>query len=353
MFLPASASLLIQLRRKTATSSHKAVKGWVLVLLLSAATGCSQPAPTPPSAESTAIPKTKKLKVVATFLPMYWFTKAVAGEKAQVEILIPPGSEVHEYQATPRNVNALAIADVLVKNGLGLEEFLKDTVKNAQNPNLKQIDASKGIQPLGATKEIASEEEHKHEHDGEKTAESKEEKNHAHHHHHPEGNPHVWLDPVLAKQQVENIRDGLIAAAPENKEIYSANATAYIQQLEKLDAEFKERLSKYPNCTFITFHDAFPYLAQRYNLRQVAVVAVPEDNLSPADLQKTVATVKEFNVKALLGEKGTENKLLQTLSQDLKVNLHFLDSLEMGPLDPQYYFTAMQANLQTLEAACK
>lgn len=333
--------------------TSRSLKSLLGIGILSVATGCSQPAPTPPSTESKDIPKTKQLKVVATFLPMYWFTKAVAGEKAQVEILIPPGTEVHEYQATPSNVKALASADVLVKNGLGLEEFLEDTVKNAQNPKLKQIDASKGI-ILSATKEIAGEKEHKHEHNSEKTAESKEEKNHAHHHHHhPEGNPHVWLDPVLAKQQVENIRDGLIAAAPENKEVYLANAAAYIQQLEKLDAEFKQRLSKYPNCTFITFHDAFPYLAQRYNLRQVAVVAVPEDNLSPADLQKTVATVKEFNVKALLGEKGTENKLLQTLSQDLKVNLHFLDSLETGPLDPQYYFTAMQANLQTLESACK
>lgn len=281
---------------------------------------------------------------------MYWFAKAVVGDKAQVEVLIPPGSEVHEYQATPSTVQAIASSDVLVKNGLGLEEFLEDTVKNAQNPKLKQIDASKGIQTLSAPVEGAGNEEGGHEHDGEKAAEGGEKDRG---HHHASGNPHVWIDPVLAKQQVETIRDGAIAADPENKETYRANAAAYIQQLEQLDAQFKERLSKYPNCTFITFHDAFPYLAQRYDLRQVAVTAVPEDNLSPAELQKAVATVKQFKVKALVGEQGTENKLLQTLSQDLNMKLHSLDSLESGPLDPQHYFAAMSANLQTLESACR
>ncbi len=342
----------MRIGRKAATCSHKArfFEGWSLALLLSAAAGCSQPPSAPRSGDATAAPHTKQLKIAATFLPMYWFAKAVAGEKAQVEVLIPPGSEIHDYQATPSTVQAIASSDVLVKNGLGLEEFLEDTIKNAQNPKLKQIDASKGIQTLSEPEESAGEEEHGHEHDGEKTADGGH-KDRAHHH--AGGNPHVWLDPVLAKQQVETIRDGAIAADPENKEIYRANAAAYIQQLEQLDAQFKQRLSKYPNCTFITFHDAFPYLAQRYNLRQVAVVAVPEDNLSPADMQKTVATVKQFKVKALLGEKGTENKLLQTLSQDLNMKLHFLDSLEAGPLDPQHYFAAMQANLQTLESACQ
>jgi zinc transport system substrate-binding protein len=280
-----------------------------------------------------------KTKVVTTFLPIYLFTKAVVGDVADVEILVPPGTEVHEYQATPKNVKAIATANVLVKNGLGLEEFLGNTVKNAQNSQLVEINASKGIKPLNEISPVVTT--------------VTEGKDHDHAHEHTEGNPHVWLDPVLAKKQVINIRDGLIAADSKNKATYTANAAAYIQELEKLNNEFQQTLQKSPNCTFVTFHDAYPYLAQRYNLKQVAVVEIPEDQLSPTDVQKVVNTVKQYKVKALFSESGIDNKLLTSLSQDLKLDLQTLDSLETGETDSQYYFKAMRLNLQTLVAACK
>jgi zinc/manganese transport system substrate-binding protein len=163
----------------------------------------------------------------------------------------------------------------------------------------------------------------------------------------------VWLDPVLVKQQVTNIRDGLIAADPANKATYEANASAYIQELENLNTQFQQTLQKTPNCTFVTFHDAYPYLAQRYNLKQVAVVEIPEDQLSPADIQNTIKAVRKYNVKALFSEPGVDNKLLTSLSQDLKLTLGTLNSLETGEKDPQYYFQAMRTNLQSIEAACK
>ncbi|MBD2559300.1 MULTISPECIES: metal ABC transporter substrate-binding protein [Nostoc] len=315
--------------------------------MLSMATGCSESNPnqgrtseqSPQAQEAVSTPQAQsgKTKVVTTFLPIYLFTKAVAGNVADVEILVPPGTEVHEYQATPENVKAIATANVLVKNGLGLEEFLKNTVKNAQNTKLAEIDASQGIKPLNEISPVV------------KTA--KEEKDHDHEH--AQGNPHVWLDPVLAKQQVTNIRDGLIAADPANKGTYEANAAAYIKELESLNSEFQQTLQKTPSCTFITFHDAFPYLAKRYNLKQVAVVQIPEDQLSPTDVQNAVNAVKKYKVKALFSEPGVDNKLLTTLSQDLKLTLQTLDSLETGATEPQQYFKAMKANLQTLETACK
>lgn len=306
------------------------------LLLMLSATGCNKSNSTPPSQAQQALPQSKQLKVVATFLPMYWFTKAVAGESAKVEILVPPGTEVHEYQATPANVSAIAQANVLVKNGLGLEEFLSGTVKNAGNTQLREIEASAGIQPRQQISPVVNLNEPT-------IANTKHER---------ASNPHVWLDPLLAKQQVANIRDGLIAADPGNKATYQANAAAYIQQLEALDREFKH-LQKYPHCTFITFHDAYPYLANRYHLQQVALVEIPEDQISPVDVQKTIDAVKQYKVKALFGEPGIDNKLLQGLAQDLKLTLRPLDSLESGPLDPRHYFTAMRTNLQTLESACR
>ncbi|MDX2096272.1 MAG: metal ABC transporter substrate-binding protein [Leptolyngbyaceae cyanobacterium bins.59] len=335
---------------------------WLAVLLpCLMASGCTSPggSSSPQQNQSPQAPSIQpavqvpRLKVVTTFLPVYLFTKAVAGDAAEVSILLPPGTDVHEYQSRPADVKAIVEADVLVKNGLGMEEFLEGTVRNAQNANLKMIDASKGIQPLKTIGTVVNPTEedghdHGHAHETEETSEAGKKK---HGHSHAAGNPHVWLDPTLAKRQVETIRDGLIQADPKNRAAYEANAQAYLAQLADLDQQFQQRLGKYRDRTFITFHDAFPYLARRYQLNQVAVVEIPEDSLSPADLQETVKAVKQFQVKALLSEPGVDNKLLQTLSRDLKLNLKTLDSLESGNLDPQYYFTAMQANLQTLEAA--
>lgn len=323
----------------------------LLMLPLVALMGCNPPQPQSTDSANTgstasgvsvgAAGQGDRLQVVATFLPLYWFTKAVAGDVAEVQVLIPPGTEVHEYQSKPSDVQAIAQADVLVKNGLGLETFLDNTVASAQNSKLVVTDASQGIQTLSEVSPVVDA--------GAGHAEGD-----AHgDHDHAAGNPHVWLDPVLVQQQVANIRDALVKADPQNKATYEANAATYVKQLQALDRQFQETLQQYPNCTFVTFHDAYPYLAQRYDLKQVAVVELPEDNLSPADVQRAIAAIKEYKVKALFGEPGADNKLLTALSQDLKLDLRALDSLEAGSLDPQYYFTAMTNNLQTLQSACQ
>jgi zinc transport system substrate-binding protein len=311
----------------------------------------------------TATSASEKLDVVATVLPMYLFTKAVAGDAANVEILIEPGTEIHEYQSTPQDVQAIAQADVVVENGLGLEEFLDSTLENAQNPNLTVINASENINPVGEIGEVVSpvggdadpaegghaEGEHA---EGEHENAHAEGEAHASAHSHAE-NPHVWLDPILAIQQVETIRDGLIAVDPSRKATYDANAAAYIQELQTLDQKFRDTLQPFGDRTFITFHDAFPYLAKRYNLDQRAIVAIPEDSLTPTDVQKTIDVVKQFNVKALFSEPGVDNKLLTSLSRDLNLQVRTLDSLEAGNLEPQYYFTIMEQNLRTLQEAFK
>jgi zinc/manganese transport system substrate-binding protein len=308
----------------------------IALVILSAVYGCNNTNMTEVvETEKTSAQNSSKIKAVTTFLPVYLFTKAVAGDVADVEILVKPGTEIHEYQGTPANVKAIATANILVKNGLGLEEFLTDTIKNAENSQLVEIDASQSIQAINKSSPT----------DTTATGE--------HDHNHSSGNPHVWLDPVLAKQQVINIRNGLITADPKNKVNYQANAAAYIQELDNLNNEFQQTIKKTPNCTFITFHDAFPYLAKRYQLKQVAVVEIPEKQLSPTDVQKVINTVKKYKVKALFSEPGLNNKLLTSISQDLGLTVRTLDSLETGDTNPQYYFKAMKTNLETLATGCK
>lgn len=287
---------------------------------------------------TTVAQNTRSTKVVVTFLPMYLFTKAVSGSSREVEILVPPNVTAHEYQASPSDARKLAQAEILVKNGLGMETFLSGLVANAGNPQLKQIDASQGIEPL---KEEDHDHDHGHSHD------------HDHSHAHAEGNPHVWLDPILAQKQVENIREGLIAVDPKNAQTYRANAEAYIKQLQQLDQEFKSRLGSVQGCKFIALHDAYPYLAKRYNIQQMAVVELPEDSISPRDIQRVISAVKEYNVQALLSEPGANDSRLQQISNDVGLPVKTLDPIETGSLDPQYYFTAMRKNLNTLEGICQ
>ena len=285
-------------------------------------------------------------KIVATFLPIYMFTKGVTGESAKVELLIPAGADPHDYQATPENARSIAEADVLVKNGLGLEEFLEKLVDATANSQLQEIDASQNIEPL-EEEDKDHDDHHDHDHHDDH------DHDHDHGHHHEEGNPHVWLDPVLAQQQVKNIRDGLIKADSNNEATYRANADIYIRKLQELHQEFQTRLSPFQGCKFIAFHDAYPYLAKRYNLEQMAVVELPQDNITPRDVQRVIKAAQEYQVKGLLAEVGFNDNRMQQIAKDIKLPIKKLDPINSGSLDPEYYFTAMRNNIKTLEEVCQ
>ena len=131
-----------------------------------------------------------KLNVVTTFLPITLFTEAVAGECATVTSLIPPNLGPHDFQATPADISALSNASVLVKNGLGMEYFLDKLITSANNNSLQVVDTSRGVAV------IRSDDDQDEAKQGDQE--------------YGEVNPHIWLDPLRAVQQVENIRDGLV-----------------------------------------------------------------------------------------------------------------------------------------------
>jgi zinc transport system substrate-binding protein len=280
---------------------------------------------------------TTKLQVVTTFLPMTQFTRAVAGERAEVSQLLPPNAEPHDYQAKPEDVRRLANAQVLVTNGLGMEEFLASTIKNAENPKLRIVDSSRGVVTL--TSEAVTE-----------TAGS----DHNHAHEHGELNPHIWLDPKRAIKQVENIRDGLIAADPEGKPVYTANAAQFISELKTLDAEITTSLKAYSGKTFIAYHDFAPYFAQSYGLKAEFLVNLPQENPSPADVKRVIQTAKASNLRTLLTDPQVGTQAFAAVAQDLKVQVSVFNSLETGgaeAMQPQAYLQTMRQNLQNLKSA--
>lgn len=303
-----------------------------------------------PQAESPTASATNELQIVTTFVPMTQFTQAVAGNRAKVNQLLPTNVGPHDYQAKPEDVQKLANADVLVQNGLDMEEFLEDMVKNAENTQLTVIDSSRGI-PTIKTKSIAGEahqdkaDNHDHETDTKKT------ENAGNEHEHGEFNPHIWLDPKLAIRQVETIRDGLMAKDPQGKEIYTTNAAAYIQKLRDLDAETTKLLQPYTGKTFVAFHDFAPYFAQSYNLKANFLVDVPEENPSPEDVKRVTDEVKKSNLKAILTEPLAGENAFAALAKDINVRIINFDPMETGgpeALEPTYYIKTMRQNVKSL-----
>jgi zinc transport system substrate-binding protein len=309
---------------------HKAGAVWMAVTL-----GLGSCAPV---SEKKVSPTIADLQVATTFLPMTQFTKAVVGDRAEVVQLLPTTAAPHDYQASPEDVRKLADADVLVENGMELEEFLDDLVKNAANPQLRIIDSSKNVIPISNAAV-----------EGKKSAHAT-----AEHDHHGESNPHVWLDPKRAMQQVASIRDGMIAADPAGKNIYTANAAAYIQQLKELDAEFTKALQPYTGKTFVAFHDFAPYFAQSYNLTAQFLVDAPEENPSPDDVKRVIDTVKLTQLKTLLTEPQAGEEGFSGLANDLNIKVSTFDPMETGgaeAMEPSYYLATMRKNLQSLESA--
>ncbi|MFN6340579.1 MAG: metal ABC transporter solute-binding protein, Zn/Mn family [Cyanobacteriota bacterium] len=299
--------------------------GVVIGALLLAA--CGAPRQEPPDAAAG-----KAFKVVTTFLPITLFTRAVAGDCATVTPLIPASTGPHDFQAKPGDLMALRQARVLVKNGLEMESFLGKLIASAGNPQLQVIDSSRGVATLDT----------EHQDDG-------------HGHDHGAVNPHIWLDPLRAVQQVETIRDGLVKADPSCAEGYRRNAAAFTAELKKLNSEITAQLQPYRGKTFVAFHDFAPYFAQRYGLKAEYLVDVPEINPSPVDLRRVVAAVRSSQLKALVSEPQEGNRSFNALASDLGVKIVAFDPLETASErasgDPATYLSVMRRNAADLRQA--
>lgn len=288
----------------------------------------------------------QKLQVVTTILTTTLFTKAVAGDCAQVSSLLPAGADSHAHQARPQDVASLGKAQVLVINGLGMESFLEPVLKGAENKELITIDSSYGIKPLA----MQEEDDHGHGHD-----------HHDHGHAHGDGeeavNPHVWLDPTLAAKQVETIRDGLMKADPSCADGYRNRADAYITKLQQLDSELAAELAPFQGRTVVSFHEALPYFTRRYGLSDEALVTLPEDQPSPADVQRINQVLKANNIAGVLTEPGGGSAALQSLAKDLTLRLEVFDPLELVPeaskRTPELYIEVMRRNGEAVKATMK
>ncbi|EGP5686901.1 zinc ABC transporter substrate-binding protein [Enterococcus faecium] len=280
--------------------------------------------------------KKEDLTIVATFYPMYDFTKEIVGDEGNVKLLIPAGTEPHDFEPSAKERAEISDADVFVYNSSDMEFFvdsLKDSVDSKQT---LMIEAAKGIDRL------ESQEADEHE-------ESEEGHDHAH-----EYDPHVWLDPVLAIKEVRTIAGELGEKYPDKKEIFTKNADAYIKKLEALDQKYSEELKNATNRTFVTQHAAFAYLANQYNLEQVAISGVsPDQEPTPSRLAELKEFVKKNNIKVIYFEENASSKVAETLSNETGVKLEVLNPLESLTNEQikagENYISVMEKNLEALK----
>ncbi|WNS46920.1 metal ABC transporter substrate-binding protein [Paenibacillus sp. MMS20-IR301] len=332
-----------------------------------AESGSQTTAPTA-AATSSAAPAAERLSIKTSFYPMYEFTKNITGGLADVQLLIPAGIEPHDWEPTAKDMADISAADVLVYNGAGMEGWAQQVVDGAAGSQLLIVEASKDMEIMAGSEEehgheheAEHEDEHEHDHDHEHEGEHEHEHEHegeAGHEGHDHGglDPHVWLDPAMAIQEVRTIEAALSAAAPEHAAAFKTNSEAYIAKLQQLDQEFKDGLKDSKRKDFITQHAAFGYLARQYGLTQVPIAGLsPEQEPSAAQMADIVEFAKANNVKTIFFETLVSSSVADTIAREIGAKSAVLNPLEglteediQNNLD---YIGIMRQNLAALIAA--
>jgi ABC-type Zn uptake system ZnuABC Zn-binding protein ZnuA len=230
------------------------------------------------------------LRVVATTTQVADFARNVGGDQVQVTSLLKPGIDAHDYEPSPADLEALARADVVIQNGVGLEDWLTDTIDSSGFDG-PVIDASQGVR----LRQVGG-----------------------------EADPHIWQDPRNAAQMAANIERGLAAAEPAAAAALAANLAAYTKELQALDAEVERQIDSLANKKVVTNHDAFGYYLDRYGLELVGSVIPSFDSsaeLSGRDLRDLVAKVKATRVKAIFSETTLPPKAAETIGREAGVKV--------------------------------
>lgn len=278
-------------------------------------------------------PDDGRLRVVATFFPLYDFAREVGGDRIVLTLLFTATPEVASF--APADVQKIHDADVVIKNGMGLEPVLDELIAASDNKGVTVADTSTGVPPLQpADDEHAEEEEQGHAHEG--------------------ADPHIWLNPRNAIVQVGNIRDALAAADPANAAFYRNNADAYVRQLERLDRDIAAEAAGFGRREFVAFHPAFLHFAERYGLRQAAVIEeFPGKEPSPAYLADVIRTIRDTGVRVIFAEPQFSPRIVEVIAQDLGLRVSALDPVETGDPARDSYISVMRRNLDILKQALR
>ncbi|HVN69835.1 MAG TPA: metal ABC transporter substrate-binding protein [Candidatus Binatia bacterium] len=242
------------------------------IALLAALTACAAHSPTAPDG---------KIHVATTISTLNSFVQGVGGEYVSVKSIVPIGASPETFQPAPADVATVADANLLVENGAGLEAWLDRLLRDASSRDLRVVVCADGM----PVKNL---------------------------------NPHLWMDPVLAKEYVRKIRDALIAIDPAHAAGYRRNATAYDARLDELIARIRASIATIPpsHRYMIVFHNAWQYYNDRFGITTLGFVERnPGQEPNPAQIAGLIDLAKRHNVRAVFSEPEYSPKILYSIAQ--------------------------------------
>ena len=269
-----------------------------------------------------------KLQVISSFYPLREFSQNVGKEKVDVRLLVPIGVEPHDWEPSIKDVQQMQKSDLVIINGIGFESWVDKL--NEMNYQGVIVNTSDGIVIKNLDEEFSKQKEHANE----------------------SGDPHIWLNPVYAKIQVQNIANAFSNSDPENRQYYQENAKNYINKLDLLDSKIRTELSDC-NHDFIAFHHAFSYFADEYNLTQHTIIPSYASHAEPTakTLENVINTAKLLNLKVIFTEETADPKTSQVIANEIGGKILILSPLEIGVNET--YISKMTENLNHLkEALC-
>jgi ABC-type Zn uptake system ZnuABC Zn-binding protein ZnuA len=269
-----------------------------------------------------------RLRVVATTTQVQDFTRAIGGDRIQLTGILKANVDPHDYEPSPADVDAIARADLLIINGVGLEHWLQDTVKSAGFDGTT-VDTSKGVQIRKGDEED------------------------------PAGDPHIWQNPRNAKLMVATIERALAGADPADASWFQRNLAAYDAKLDALDAEVARQIDSLANKKLVTNHDALGYYVDRYHLDFVGSIIPSFDTsaeLSAKDVAEIVAKIRATGVKAVFSETSLPSRTAETIANEAHVkvvegeNALYGDTLGPAGSDGATYLQMIEHNTRTIVA---
>lgn len=256
--------------------------------------------------------------IAVSIAPLASLVKHIAGSDIPIQIIMPPGSNVHTFDLTPDAVQRVSQCKLFVFIGAGLEYW--------ETSLLDQIEETVFVLRVADSMQLLS--------------------GHGHEDHHHESNPHVWLDPMLLISVVPAITKSLIALDPSRGDIFNKNATQLIDSLSSLDAWIRNEVHTWKSRSFVSHHASWDYFARRYELEQIAVLEqIPGRELSARELAQLVDFMKTQQTRQIFAEQQSPTKAVETLASEIDGKFVVLDPLGDSRTS---YFSFIRENVKRM-----
>ncbi len=281
-----------------------------------------------------------KLKIISTVFPPYDLARQIAGDNAEISILLPPGSEIHNYEPSAKDMIAIRNCDIFLYIGGENEQWAEKLINSNDTEN---VTAVKLIDYVPTLSEDEDEHDHDHDHD------------HDHEHEH-ETDEHIWTSPKNAQLMLSAVYDAICKVDPSDKQTYTKNKDTYAKQLSDLDNAYRSAVDNAKNKT-IVLADKFPfrYLAHEYGLEFSTAFAACSDESEPgvSTMIKLTKTIKENNIPAVYYLEFSSTKIADTLYDETgatKLMLHSCHNVSKQDIENNAsYVDLMKQNLENLK----